>query len=90
MSFSVEVHPRVAKVLSKLKPAHYQRIYDFLSLLQEEPVPSSLYDVKKLKGTGDLSVYRVRVGDYRLIYVVDWSNSRIRVLRLERRGSAYK
>ncbi|WP_456421589.1 type II toxin-antitoxin system RelE family toxin [Thermococcus sp.] len=90
MDFSVEIHPRVIKTLSNLKPAHYQRIYDFLSLLQQEPVPSGLYDIKKLKGTGRLSVYRVRIGDYRLIYVVDWGYSRIRVLRLERRGSAYK
>ncbi len=65
MGFSVEVHPRVAKAISNLKPARYQRIPDFLSILREEPVPSAIYDVKKLKGTGDLSVYPVRVGDYR-------------------------
>jgi len=90
MGFTVEVHPRVVKAMKSLPPAHYERIHTLLKVLREEPVPAGIYDVKKLKGTGDLALYRVRAGEYRLIYAVDWKRDLVRVLRLESRGRAYK
>ncbi|WP_143598755.1 type II toxin-antitoxin system RelE/ParE family toxin [Thermococcus sp. JCM 11816] len=59
-------------------------------VLQYEAVPRDRFDIAKLKGSDDLDIYRVRLGEYRVIYSVNWEERVILIHRLKRRGEAYK
>ncbi|WP_456443996.1 type II toxin-antitoxin system RelE family toxin [Thermococcus sp.] len=37
-----------------------------------------------------LNAYRLRLGDYRVLYAVDWEDKVVYVVRIEPRGRAYK
>ena len=45
-------------------------------------------DVQKLKGQALKNVFRLRVGEYRLVYL--WDGEGIRILKIETRGHIYK
>jgi mRNA interferase RelE/StbE len=45
-------------------------------------------DTKKLKGYKDL--YRLRVGDYRIIYTIKYDELLVAVLKIANRGDIYK
>ena len=70
--------------------AHYRRFLEFRDVLEYEPVPREEFDIIKLEGSGDLDLYRVRLGDYRVIYSVNWKDKVIKILKLKPRGEAYK
>lgn len=62
-----------------LREADYQRVTARLKALADEPRPrgcEKLYD----------DVYRVRVGDIRVIYLVDEGNNRVDVGAIRRRS----
>jgi mRNA interferase RelE/StbE len=59
-----------------------------LQALSQNPAPVPEYDVKKLAGMRD--TYRIRIGEIRIEYEVDWESKRIGVLAVEFRGRAYK
>ncbi|NJF25146.1 type II toxin-antitoxin system RelE/ParE family toxin [Thermococcus sp. Bubb.Bath] len=90
MIYRVKVHRQVEKALLGLPKAHYQRFLEFRDILKYEPVPRQDFDIIKLKGGGDLELYRVRLGDYRVIYSVNWDERVIKILKLKPRGEAYK
>ena len=90
--FRVEVHPRVLKLAPKvLKPAHLRKFRNFLKELPEKPIPDG-YDVRPLTNLKfyGCDSYRLRLGDYRLLYAVNWNEKVVYVVRLEPRGKAYK
>lgn len=35
-------------------------------------------------------LYRVRVGDYRILYEVDFKNNKLGIVKIDKRGRAYK
>jgi len=70
-------------------PNHYAgRVLLVLEALSQNPAPAPEYDVKKLAGMRD--TYRVRIGEIRIEYNVDWESKRIGILAVEFRGRAYK
>jgi mRNA interferase RelE/StbE len=69
-------------------PEHYAgRVLLVLEVLSQNPAPAPEYDVKKLAGIRD--TYRVRIGEIRIEYNVDWESNRIAILAVELRGRAY-
>jgi mRNA interferase RelE/StbE len=85
--FEVTVAQRARKA-SKRLPEHYKRkVIELLLILRENPVPAEYYDVKKLKGYAD--IFRIRIGDIRVIYEISWDHRAINVLLIEPRESAY-
>ncbi|WP_084063744.1 type II toxin-antitoxin system RelE family toxin [Geoglobus acetivorans] len=76
------VHPKVAKSVKELPESHRVKFSEFLDALKDNPVPFRKFDIKKLKGHQDR--YRVRLGDFRLIYQIDREERVILVLKLER------
>jgi mRNA-degrading endonuclease RelE of RelBE toxin-antitoxin system len=87
--FTVYIHPRIEKDLDKIPDHVRNKFRGLIEALKFWAVPK-FFDIVKLKGTGSLDAFRVRFGDYRVIYVVDWDRREIKVLRLERRGKSYK
>ncbi|MEB3755295.1 MAG: type II toxin-antitoxin system RelE/ParE family toxin [Desulfurococcales archaeon] len=59
-----------------------------LDKLSINPIPIRSYDIKKLKGFND--TFRIRIGDVRVVYTVDWSSKTIIVHYIGPRERAYK
>jgi len=77
------------KFLKTLQGPDSERITAALSLLSQVPVPFKTYDVKKISGFEH--GYRIRIGAYRLIYILYPKEQVIRVLKIERKDdSTYK
>ena len=84
MSYEVVLSRKSLKFLGNLSPKDRARIKESLLKLGENPW-SMQY--KKLKG---YPFYRIRVGDYRIIYSVDESAKAVYVIRIGRRENVYK
>lgn len=64
MSYEIEIKPKAIKSLVKISEPFYSAIKKSIYSLSENPRPQGC---KKLKGrTG----YRIRVGNYRIIYEI--------------------
>jgi mRNA interferase RelE/StbE len=61
------------------------RVAVAIELLAQEPRPSG---IKKLKGTADL--WRIRVGDYRIVYRIDDRKREIDISHIRHRKDVYK
>ena len=64
MSYEISILRRAQKELAKLPQSDYQRIRNAISNLANNPRPSGC---KKLKGR---PAWRIRIGDYRVIYEI--------------------
>jgi mRNA interferase RelE/StbE len=73
------------KELQSLPSAVATRILDKIDILSFEPRPPGS---KKLSGTG--SLWRLRVGEYRVIYEIDDKNSIVDVSVVRHRKEAYR
>ena len=61
---------------------------ELVSILKNEPIPYKTYDLSKLRGR--LDVYRIRMGDLRIAYHVDWVGNFVDIEFIGPRGQAYK
>jgi mRNA interferase RelE/StbE len=84
MAYRIEVNKRVSKNLANLPRDVQKRILDQLEELQENPFAPG---VIKLKGEES---YRVRVGDYRIVFDVDTKAQKITVLAADHRKDVYR
>jgi len=73
MGFEIKMHPDAVKFLLNLDPDTKERIKIGIKSLETSPFRSqSRSGIKKLKGTKKREdLYRLRVGDYRVIYAVE-------------------
>jgi mRNA interferase RelE/StbE len=85
MSYTVRFEGRTAKVLDRLPVDVHTRIVRKLEALEENPRPMG---VEKLAGSGDL--YRVRVGDWRIVYAIRDQELVVVVVRIGHRGDVYR
>jgi mRNA interferase RelE/StbE len=83
--YRVEVARRAARTLAGLPRPEQQRIRAAIDLLAEEPRPPS---ATKLKG--ERRAYRVRVGDYRLVYEIFDDRLVVQVVRIGHRRDVYR
>ncbi|MSR64426.1 MAG: type II toxin-antitoxin system RelE/ParE family toxin [Verrucomicrobiae bacterium] len=73
------------KELEKLDSALVERIFAKIEALTEEPRPSGC---KKLKGGQNL--WRIRVGDYRVVYSVDDRARLVDISAVRHRREVYR
>ena len=87
MTAMVEVRlaRRAARALSALQRREQQRIRAALDLLADNPRPPNCVAMK-----GEESVYRVRVGDYRIVYEVLDAVLLVHVVRIGHRREIYR
>lgn len=85
MKYSIVVNPHIEKTLSKVNASDARRIRDQIRNLPIDPRPSNSI---KMKGEGD--TYRVRVGDYRIIYEIHDKKLLILVINVGHRRDVYK
>ena len=85
MTYRIEVAPAAAHQLRKLDPAARRRVQAAVELLAEQPRPSG---AKKLLG-GD-GEWRVRTGDYRIIYEINDRVLLVLVVAIGNRRDVYR
>jgi mRNA interferase RelE/StbE len=84
-SWSVEFSKSALKALERLDKTVSPRILDYLESLAETENPLRHKDVRSLEGKLK-AYYRLRVGEYRVIFELDVENRRIGVLAIVPRG----
>jgi mRNA interferase RelE/StbE len=83
--YRVEIARRAVKALSTLTRRDQQRIRAAIDLLAEEPRPPGC-----TKLTGEPNTYRVRTGDYRIVYDVFDDHLVVQVVRIGHRRDIYR
>jgi mRNA interferase RelE/StbE len=84
-SFQIEWKRSALKELQKLPRQTISKIVSAVGDLAEQPFPPGM---RKLVGTEH--TYRLRVGDYRVIYDVFQSKLTVEIVRIRHRKDAYK
>jgi len=77
----IKYHKQAEKFILSQGKANAKRLYTAI-----ESLP--LGDVKRLRGRKEPPMYRLRVGDYRVIFCIE--NDYAVILRIDNRGDAYK
>ncbi len=85
MSYSLTIKPSVEKDLKQLPKSVILRTFKQIVALQKQPLPPG---VKKISGSEH--IYRIRVGDYRVIYEVNKDKSNVIILYVRHRRDAYR
>ncbi|HDZ36226.1 MAG TPA: type II toxin-antitoxin system RelE/ParE family toxin [Thermococcus sp.] len=76
---------RAAKQVKALQPAHRRKLKEIILRLSENPFS---YPYKKIRG--EEHTYRIRVGQFRILYEVDDRELKVIIFKIERRERAYK
>ena len=86
--FKVEAKKRTLKILKRLSQERKNKIKEVITTLKSDPIPFKKFDVAKLKGYNN--TYRIRIGDLRIVYEVNWDEKRILIHFIGPREKAYK
>ena len=62
------------------------RIIDKIEELKKQPI---IRDTKTIEGYGE-KLFRVRVGDYRILYDVDYKSDKIGIVKIDKRSKVYE
>jgi mRNA interferase RelE/StbE len=84
MGYKIQIPNSVVKEIKKIPERDRKRIVKAIEDLSREPLP---HDTKKLKG---FEFYRIRVGDYRIIYSVENSKLVILIIKVAHRREVYR
>ena len=84
-AYRVEIARRAIKSIAKLPRKEQLRVRAAIDLLADDPRPPGCVAL-----AGEDSVYRVRVGDYRILYEVIDERLVIQVVRVGHRRDVYR
>ena len=82
--YRLNIKERAQKDVKKLAPSFRTRIAALIRSLAEEPRPSG---AKKLTTKEE---WRLRQGDYRILYTIDDKNKIVTVVRVKHRREVYR
>ena len=83
--YTVEISRQAVKTVARFERADQLRIRAAIDLLADEPRPPGC-----VKLADEASAYRVRVGDYRIVYDVIDDRLVIQVVRIGHRRDIYR
>lgn len=83
MKYTLLILRRAQKELANLDKTEYERVRNAIALLAENPRPG---DCKELVGREG---WRIRIGNYRVIYEIDDTIKQITVLHIGHRRNIY-
>ena len=83
-AYEVYLERAAEQDLKRLSVRNFRRIIPRIKALAENPRP-----VGCRKISGSRNDWRIRVGDYRVIYEVDDEEKAVRLMRVRHRGKAY-
>lgn len=87
LNYKVKFSSEAEKAIKKLDQPTAKRIITALDQLSEDPHYGP--NIKKMKGKED-KIYRLRVGNYRIIYEIVDNELIVFVVRIGPRGDIYK
>ncbi|UCD85557.1 MAG: type II toxin-antitoxin system RelE/ParE family toxin [Deltaproteobacteria bacterium] len=85
MSYDVKLMPQAQKDLVGLRGKLLTRFEDLILGLYDEPRP---HNSRKLSGGG--SRWRIRTGDYRILYEIDEPRKVVKIYRIAHRKEVYR
>ena len=83
--FSIKFNSRCQKILKKYSQKLSNRILNKIMLLKNDPIPSDSKKIVEVKG----KMFRIRVGDYRILYVVNYKNKEVYISNIDKRERVY-
>lgn len=87
MNYQIEITEKIEKKIAKLPKKDKVRIVGAIDSLVENPRPDGC---KKLQGNRKPPLYRVRAGNYRIIYSIQDEILRILVVEVGQRKDVYR
>lgn len=84
--FTISFTNRSEKDIQKLDVSMNLRIKAKCEKLREDPFPS---EVERVEGYKHEKVFRVRVGDYRILYIVIFEVKHIIIVKVDKRSRIY-
>uniref|UniRef100_I2Q5W0 Addiction module toxin, RelE/StbE family n=1 Tax=Desulfovibrio sp. U5L TaxID=596152 RepID=I2Q5W0_9BACT len=85
MAYRIELTPAAGRDFKRLPESVRRRIAPRIDALADEPRPAGVLSL-----TGMHGYYRLRVGDYRVIYKVEDDHLLVLVIRVANRREAYR
>ena len=85
MYYSIAYLKKVKKFIEKLDEPTKLRIRDSIEKLIFEPVPHKAVRVEGQKE----KVFRIRIGDFRVLYVIHEENKEITIFKIDKRSRVY-
>lgn len=86
MAYAIEITRPALRQMKKLDPRIRERLARRIDGLAEMPLPSG---ANQLKGASP-PLYRVREGDYRIIYRIEHDKLTVLVVRIGHRSEVYR
>ena len=83
--FDIEYSNQAVKFLKSLDKKLVSRIFAKIETLRDEPIQ---HDSKRVEGYNE-KLFRIRVGDYRIIYEVAHNVNVIGIVKIDKRSRAY-
>lgn len=83
--YNIELAPTASRQLRRFSPQVQRQLQREIDALKLDPRPSG---VVKLSGSNDL--YRVRSGDYRIIYRIEDTVLQVLIIKIGHRSEVYK
>jgi len=83
--YEVYLERRTERDLKRVSLNDFHRIISSIKALAQEPRPDGCRKI-----TGSKSDWRIRVGDYRVIYEIDDEGRVVRVIRVRHRREVYR
>lgn len=84
MNYTLRILPRAEKELGALDSKPYQAIKSNIYQLRDNPRPAGCRKLTNTRG------WRLRVGDYRVVYEIDDKAKTVTVLRVGHRKEIYR
>lgn len=85
-TFQIQISSRAKKDLRKIAPSAQKRIISAIKLLQENQKPRQF----KPLGSHEVAQFRLRVGDYRILYDIYSAKKTILILKIGYRKDIYR
>ena len=85
MAYQVDIAPAAQRDVKRLPPEVVRKVDAAMLELEQHPRP---HGCTKLEGSED--EYRVRVGDYRILYVIDDQAKLVTIAHVRHRRDAYR
>jgi len=82
--FEIEFSNQSRKFLKKSDKQLNLRIIEKISLLKVDPVPHN-----SVRVVGEDKTFRIRIGDYRVLYEINWDKKFILIAKIDKRPKAY-
>jgi mRNA interferase RelE/StbE len=82
--YKIELRRKAQRSLDRLSKGDFDAVLDAIKGLANSPRPKG---VEKIKSAG---LWRIRQGDYRVVYIIDDSQMTVTILRIGHRREIYR